>query len=74
LAEASKKIKCDLKAMKTASRVSTQDKENRGLLIYMLWKTGTVTNSIIGDQFGIIYPSVSHIVKYSRLKLKKIVN
>jgi len=70
LAEASKKLKCDLKAMKAAGRVSAQDKENRDLLISMLWKTGTVTNSIIGDQFGITYSSVSHSVKSMRLKLK----
>ena len=54
LAEASKKLKCDLNARKMAGRVSAQDKENRDLLIYILWKTGTVTNSIIGEQFGIL--------------------
>jgi len=71
LVEASKKLKCDLKAMKEANRVSTQDKENRDLLIYVLWKTGTVTNSKIGDLFGITYSSVSHSVKSTRLKLEK---
>ena len=60
--------------MKAPSRVSTQDKEKRDLLIYMLWKTNTLTNSIIGDQFGITYYSVSHSVKSTRLKLKKNVN
>ena len=71
LVEASKKLKCDLKAMKEANRVSTQDKENRDLLIYVLWKTGTVTNSTIGDLFGITYSSVSHSVKSTRSKLEK---
>jgi len=71
LVEASKKLKCDLKALKEANRVSTQDKENRDLLIYVLWKTGTVTNSVIGDLFGITYSSVSHSVKSTRLKLEK---
>jgi hypothetical protein len=33
LDEASKKLKCDLISMKEAIRVSTQDKENRDLLI-----------------------------------------
>ena len=40
-------------------------------MIYMLWKAGTVTNSTIGDQFGITYSSVSHSVKSIRLKLEK---
>jgi putative transposase len=71
LTAASKKLKCDLNAMKAAGRVSSQDKENRDLLIYMLWKTGTLTNSMIGDQFGITYSSVSHSVKSTRLKLEK---
>ena len=71
LAEASKKLKCDLDAMKVAGRVSAQDKDNKDLLIYILWKTGTVTNSVIGEQFGIIYSSVSHYVKSMRLKLEK---
>ena len=71
LAVASKKLKCDLNAMKVASRVSSQDKENRDLLIYMLWRTGTLTNSMIGDQFGITYSSISHSVKSTRLKLEK---
>jgi chromosomal replication initiation ATPase DnaA len=71
LAEASKKLKCDLNAMKVAGRVSATDKENRDLLIYMLWRTGTVTNSVIGEQFGITYSSVSHSVKSIRLKLEK---
>jgi hypothetical protein len=71
LIEASKRLKCDLKSMREASRVSARDKENRDLLIYALWNTGTMTNSKIGDLFGITYSSVSHSVKSTRLKLAK---
>jgi REP element-mobilizing transposase RayT len=69
LIEASKRLKCDLKSMRESSRVSAQDKENRDLLIYALWKTGTMTNYKIGDLFGISYSSISHSVKSTRLKL-----
>jgi len=71
LIKASKRLKCDLKSMRQASRVSARDKENRDLLIYALWNTGTMTNSKIGDLFGITYSSVSHSVKSTRLKLAK---
>ena len=40
---------------------SFEDKENRDILICMLWKTGTEANSEIGDQFGINYFSVSTV-------------
>ena len=71
LIEASKRLKCDLKSMKEASRVSARDKENRDLLIYALWSTGAMTNSKIGDLFGITYSAVSHSVKATKLKLDK---
>ena len=71
MVEASRKLNCDLKAIKAANRVSGQDKENRDLLIYVLWKTGSVTNSIIGELIGTTYSSVSHSVKSTRLKLEK---
>jgi hypothetical protein len=58
--------------MQEANRVSAKDKENRDLLLYVLWKTGTVTNSIIGDLFGITYSAAGHSVKSMRLKLEKI--
>ena len=57
--------------MREADRVSAQDKENRDLLVYALWMTGAVTNSVIGSLFGITYSSVSHSVKSTKLKLEK---
>ena len=56
--------------MKSAGTVASQEQGNRDLLIYMLWKIGTLINSMIGDQFGISYSSVSHSVKSTRLKLE----
>ncbi len=71
LNKASKLLKCDLKSLKEVNRVSTRDKENRDLLIYAVWKTGTLTNSKIGDLFGVTYSSVSHSVKSTKSKLEK---
>jgi hypothetical protein len=57
--------------MRVASSVSARDEENCDLLIYMLWSTGTMTNSKIGELFGITYSSVSHSVKSTKSKLAK---
>ncbi|NNL75442.1 MAG: hypothetical protein HKO68_03805 [Desulfobacterales bacterium] len=71
LVEASKVLNCDLKSLKAANRVSTRDKEDRDLLIYALWKTGALTNTKIGELFGVTYSSVSHSVKSARSKLEE---
>jgi REP element-mobilizing transposase RayT len=63
-------LECDLKFLKQAPRVSSRDKENRDLLIYSAWKTGRLTNTQIGDLFGVTYSSVSHSVKSFKIKLE----
>ncbi len=70
LKQAAKILKCDLKSWQQASRVSARDKETRDLLIYAAWKTGMLTNTKIGDMFGVTYSSVSHSVKSVKLKLE----
>jgi hypothetical protein len=69
--KAAKILDCDLQRLQRASRISAQDKDNRDLLIYVLWKTGMMTNEKIGSFFGVTYSSVSHSVKAVRLKLEK---
>ena len=69
--KAAKVLNCDLNRLQRASRISAQDKDNRDLLIYVLWKTGTMTNEKIGSLFSVTYSSVSHSVKAMRLKLEK---
>jgi REP element-mobilizing transposase RayT len=69
--KAAKILDCDLKRLQRAPRISAQDKDNRDLLIYVLWKTGMMTNEEIGSLFSVTYSSVSHSVKAVRLKLEK---
>lgn len=44
---------------------------DRGLLVYFIWKTGTMTNRKIGEFFDLSYSSISHIVKSVRSVLEK---
>lgn len=69
LNQAAKMLKCDIRHLQRASRISAQDKFNRDLLIYGIWKTGMMTNAKIGSLFGVTYSSVSHSVKAVRSKL-----
>ena len=48
-----------------------QNKQNRDLLIYLVWNTGIVTNDAIGKQFGMSYSAVSHSVKLFKEKIGK---
>jgi len=52
------------------SRLYGEDKENRDLLVYLLWQRGAFTNAEIGDIFGVTYTAVSHIVKKVKGQLK----
>jgi REP element-mobilizing transposase RayT len=69
LDEAAKVLKCDLKRFKQSARISPSDKEDRDLLIYLIWKTGMLTNEEIGRLFGVTYSSVSHSVKALKSRL-----
>lgn len=71
LDKAAKILKIDLKRLQQSSRISAQDKDDRDLLIYALWKTGLMTNEKIGALFGVTYSSVSHSVKAVQLNLEK---
>ncbi len=50
---------CDLGRLKRSRRVTSSDKTNRDMLIYLLWQTGRFSNSEIGEQFGLTYSSVT---------------
>jgi len=49
--------------LKSTGRVHGEDRENRDLLVFLLWETGAYTNAEIGEIFGIGYTAVSHIAR-----------
>jgi REP element-mobilizing transposase RayT len=68
---AAKHLGCDLKRFKEAPRISSKEKEDRDILIYLLWKTGRLTNAKIGNLFGVTYSSVSHSIRAVNTGMKK---
>lgn len=54
---------------KRSLRISDQDKDNRDLLIYLLWETGLYKNQEIGELLGLTYSSISRRVSITRSKM-----
>ena len=68
---AAEHLKCNLERFKQAPRISSREKQDRDILMYLLWKTGRLTNKTIGSIFGVTYSSVSHSIGKLNAKLKK---
>jgi REP element-mobilizing transposase RayT len=63
LSRAAKMLKFDLSAASKAKKISSDEKDKRDLLIYLLWQRGRLSNSAIGAHFGLTYSSISRRVK-----------
>jgi len=71
LRKAAKMLNFDLRRLSKSGRLSGLEKDQRDLLIYLIWKTGRLTNARIGALFAVTYSSVSHSVKAAKSKLKQ---
>ena len=63
-------LKCDIESFVQAGRVSGANKDNRDLLIYLLWKAGKLSNNEIGRLFGVSYSAISHVVRSLRVRMR----
>ena len=61
--KASKILGMDLTAVRNAKKIGPGEKDNRDLMIYLLWKTGRLSNREIGAYLGLTYSSISRRVK-----------
>lgn len=61
--KASKKLGFDAEAARRAKRIGAEEKDTRDVLIYILWKTGRLSNREIGTFFGLTYSAVSWCIK-----------
>lgn len=61
----------DFDHIRQCSRTPSPEKNNRDIMVYLLWKTGLFTNKKIGEAIGLTYSAVSHIVKNVEQKLNK---
>jgi REP element-mobilizing transposase RayT len=71
LKKAAASINCNLKRLVRSNRIFGSEKDNRDLLIYFIWKSGSLTNEKIGALFGLTYSSVSHSIRSVKSRLKK---
>lgn len=52
----------DLEAARKAKRIAPGEKEKRDMLIYLLWKSGGLSNQKISSLLGVTYSTVSKVV------------
>ncbi len=71
LEKAAGPLNCDLDCIRHNRRIPKSIKENRDLLVYLVWKTCMLTNEEIGRLFGITYSAVSHILISMRTEMQK---
>ncbi|MFH2092803.1 MAG: transposase [Pseudomonadota bacterium] len=73
LKNASQTLGFDLESACIGKKIAHDEKEKRDMLIYLLWKTGHLSNQEIGNLFGLTYSSVSKVVSIfgSRVRSEK---
>ncbi|MFC1859000.1 transposase [Thermodesulfobacteriota bacterium] len=64
-------LNCDLDDVRSSRRIPKSKKEDRDLLLYLVWKTCMLNNEETGRLFGMTYSAVSHILSSMRLKMQK---
>ncbi len=64
-------LNCDLDDIRQSRRIPKSKKEDRDLLLYLVWKTCILTNEETGRLFGMTYSAVSHILSFMRTKIQK---
>jgi putative transposase len=62
---------CDIDDFKVSLRIGRDEKENRDLLIYLLWEKGLYKANEIGELFGLSYSSISKIAHHAHDKIKE---
>lgn len=62
LIDISKSLDFNLKGFRDTKKVDSKDKDKRNAIIYLLWKTGRLSNQQIGDYFGLNQSTISRLV------------
>lgn len=69
LEKAARILDCNVTDYRRSLRISRQHRDNRDLLIYLLWETGLYRNQEIGDLFGLTYSSISRRANITRSRM-----
>ena len=67
---AEKVLQIKLRDLQNAGRVYGEKKDKRDLILYLLWKSGSISNKKIGQYFNISHSAVSHAIRSLKIRLK----
>ena len=62
----------DLDRFRETGRLYGEEREDRDILVYLLWEKGAFSNEEIGGFFGISYSAVSHIVRRVKSQMREV--
>jgi REP element-mobilizing transposase RayT len=71
LHKAARIANCDIDFIRHSRRIPKSMKEDRDLLVYLVWKTCMLTNEETGRLFGMTYSAISHILSSMRTRLQE---
>jgi len=64
-------LSCDLDVIRHSRRIPKSIKNDRDLLVYLVWKTCRLSNEETGRLFGMTYSAISHILSSMRIRMQK---
>lgn len=70
LGKAAAILNCDLDYMRHSRRISGFIKDDRDLLVYLVWKICILSNEETGRLFGMTYSAISHILCSMRTRMQ----
>jgi len=69
LSQAQRILDCEVQHFINAGRLQGTKKDYRDLLAYVMWRSGRFTNEQIGQQLGLSYSAISHVVKKIKVRM-----
>jgi hypothetical protein len=69
--ESRRDFKFDLDYIRHSRRIPKLIKEDRDLLVYLVWKICILSNEETGRLFGMTYSAISHILSSMRTRMQK---
>ncbi len=64
-------LNCDLDYIRHSQRISKLLKDDRDLLVYLVWKICNLSNEETGRLFGMTHSAISHILSFMRARMQK---
>ena len=66
---AEKKLQIEVRDLRSPGRIYGDKKDKRDLMVFLLWKSGSISNKKIGEYFNISHSAVSHAVRSLKVRM-----